>query len=87
MIEKYKNLAECLEWNADNDFCIPTPSKLLYKLQTDYETQIKLYLECLSNASLEERKTFYEQIYETLYIMAEHDDADSINLCLNYALI
>lgn len=49
------------------------------ELFTDYAATIPLLLDAIENASLDERREFYREIYETLYFMAGNNDVDSIN--------
>lgn len=49
------------------------------ELYSDYITTVPLLLDTIRSATPNERKEFYEEIYETLYVMADNDDADSIN--------
>lgn len=78
-LSEHSSLSDCLTWSNDNDFGILVPEELLRDLSQDYAKGIAHFLSVLEGATLDERCSFYKQIYEVLYVMAAKDDAESIN--------
>lgn len=79
LIPGWKELTELLAFSKDADFGTPIPEIWHRKKSESYNLAAKQLIDLLEHASTDARKYYYEQIYETLYDFARHDDADSIN--------
>ena len=77
-VEQVSALKQCLEWEADAEFGIPTPVKLLRQLQEDYPNRIRSFLEILEDADEAERNECLPLIFEVLYETAKQNDGASI---------